>query len=41
MTHQVYSPTAFGGGPVDYVGEGAIMLDKIQVDRCKVFQGIP
>ena len=41
MPHQVYSPTAFGGGPVDNIGEGAIVLDEIQVDRCKIFQGIP
>ena len=41
MTHQVDSPTASGGGAVDYIGEGAIMFDEIQVDRCKVLQSIP
>jgi hypothetical protein len=28
VTHQVYAPTAFGGGTVDYIGEGTIMVVK-------------
>ena len=41
VADEIDALAAFGGGAVDDIGQGAIMFDKVQVDRGKICQNMP